>query len=104
MLYSNIGTDNACAGVAILLHAKHIKNNICIHMISGRVIAVDFMVNGRRFCGISVYAPHRGYSADDLDETCNQLRCIVGKAQRANKRIVIVVTSTLNLELVFVVY
>ena len=37
VLYSNIGTDNAYAGVAILLHAKHCKKNTCVHMISGRV-------------------------------------------------------------------
>ena len=54
-----------------------------------RVIAVDFNVNGTSFCRISVYAPHRGYSAEELGETYNQLRCIVGKTQRLDKRMVI---------------
>ena len=41
VLYSNIGINNAYAGVAILLHAKHVRKSTCVHMISGRVIAVD---------------------------------------------------------------
>ena len=36
VLYTHID-DNAFAGVGILLHAKHIRKNIQVHAISGRV-------------------------------------------------------------------
>ena len=37
-LYKNL-TDNDYAGVGILLHTKHVKQNNSIHNVSGRVIA-----------------------------------------------------------------
>ena len=75
--------------MAILLNAKHVKKSTRVHNISGRVIAVDFMVNGRSYCGIATYIPHCGYSAAHLEQTYDQLRCITSKAYRSNKRIVI---------------
>ena len=84
-LYSYLDADNQYAGVAILLNAKHVKKNNNVHMISGRVIVVEFVIYGKAFCGISVYAPHRGYSAEHLEQTYNQLRCIASKARRSNK-------------------
>ena len=37
-LFTSI-TDNAFAGVGILLHAKHVNKSDCIHNVSGRVLA-----------------------------------------------------------------
>ena len=89
VLYSSIDPNNAYAGVAILLHTKHVKKNIRVHRTSGRVIGIDFKMHGRNYCAISTYVPHCGYSREDFDETYNQLRCLVSKAHRSCKRIII---------------
>ena len=60
-----------------------------IHMISGRVIGIDFKLHGRNYSCISTYLPHCGYSQEEIDETYNQLRCLVSKAYRSNKRVII---------------
>ena len=39
-------------------------------------------------CGISVYVPHCGYSAEHLEQTYDQLRYITSKARRSNKKII----------------
>ena len=85
--YTNL-TDNAYAGVGILLHAKHVKQSNRIHNVSGRVIALDFLVGGKRLRNIAVYAPHCGYSAQVLDETYEQLRCSVFEAKRQKKTVI----------------
>lgn len=88
-MYSSIDESNAYAGVAILLHAKHVKKHTRVHVISGRVIGIDFKMHGRNYCAISTYIPHCGYCREDFDETYNQLRCIVTKAYRSCKRIIV---------------
>ena len=55
VLYSNIDVNNKYAGVAILLHAKHVKKNIRVHRISGRVIGIDYKMHGRNYCAIATY-------------------------------------------------
>ena len=65
VLYTNF-TDNDSVGVGILLYAKHVKGNNSIHNVSGRVIALDFMLHGKRLRCISIYVPHSRYSAHDL--------------------------------------
>ena len=87
-LYTNL-TDNVSAGVGILLHAKHVKGNNSIHNVSGRVIALDFILHGKRLRCISIYVPHCGYSAPDLAITYEQLRCCVSEAHRLNRSVVI---------------
>ena len=87
-LYTNIG-DNAFAGVGILLHAKHVNKSNRIYNVSGRVLALDFVVNGKRVRSIAVYVPHCGYSAQALEETYEQLRCSVSEAQKSKRRIII---------------
>ena len=84
VLYTNL-TDNAYAGVGILLHAKHVKQNNSIYNVSGRVIALDFAFNGKRLRRISVYVPHCGYSAQNLEETYDELRCCVSEARRLKR-------------------
>ena len=88
-LYTNrIG--NRYVGVGILLHAKHVKQSNRIHYISGRVLALDFVVEGKRVRSIVVYLPHCGYSAQDLKETYEQLRCIVSEAHRLKRAVAFV--------------
>ena len=87
-LFSNI-SDNPFAGVAILLHAKHVNKSNRIYNVSGRVLALDLVVNKRRLRSIAVYVPHCGYSRQDLEETFEQLRCTVSEAQRKNRSVII---------------
>ena len=65
---SNINESNAYAGVAILLHTKHVKKNIRVHRTSGRVIGIDFKMYARNYCAISTYVPHCGYAREDFDD------------------------------------
>ena len=54
VLYKNI-TDNAYAGVGILLHERHVKQSNRIQNVSGRVLALDFAVNGKKdvvYCNV----------------------------------------------------
>ena len=66
-----------------------VEKNIRVHRTSGRVIGIEFKMHGRNYCAISTYVPHCGYSREDFDETYNQLRCLVSKAHRLCKRIII---------------
>ena len=81
VLYSHID-GNAFAGVGILLHAKHIRKNIQIHAISGRVLALEIMVQKIKMTAVAVYMPHCGYDFNVFEETYNQLRCVLGQANR----------------------
>ena len=67
-LYTHIG-DNVFAGVGILLHERHVKQNNRISNISGRVLALDFVLYGKRVRSIAVYVPHCGYNVQQLVET-----------------------------------
>ena len=42
-LYTSLD-DNQFVGVGILIHAKHIKKNIRVHIISGRVLGPDVCI------------------------------------------------------------
>ena len=44
-LYTSLD-ENQFAGVGILVHAKHIKKNITVHALSGRVLGLDICING----------------------------------------------------------
>ena len=64
------------------------KNNR-IYNVSGRVLALDFVIHGRCLRSIAVYVPHCGYSRQDLEDTYEQLRCIIFEAQRLNRSVII---------------
>ena len=87
-LYTHIG-DNAAAGVGILLHERHVKKNNRVSNVSGRVLALDFVLYGKRVRSIATYIPHCGYSVQDLEETYEQLRCIVSEPRRLHRAVII---------------
>ena len=87
-LYTSI-SDNACAGVGILLHERHVKQHNRILNVSGRVLALDFVANGKRVRSIAVYVPHCGYSVQDLEEVYEQLWCTISEARRLKRSVII---------------
>ena len=87
-LYTSI-TDNIYAGVGILLHESHVNKNNRIQNVSGRVLALDFTVNGKKMRSIATYVPHCGYSVQDLERTYEQLRCVVSEARRSKRAVII---------------
>ena len=87
-LYSSLD-DNQFAGVAILVNAKHVKKNIKLHVISGRVLALDVCINGLKIRVVAVYLPHCGYDVEDFDQTFDQLRCVVDQGQKQKRKIII---------------
>ena len=88
MLYTSLD-DNQFAGVAILLHSKHVKKSNKIHVISGRVLGLDVSINGTRFRVVATYLPHCGYSVEHFDETFDQIRCIVDQGQKKKRKILL---------------
>ena len=87
-LYTHI-SDNAAAGVGILLHERHVKKNNRVSNVSGRVLALDFVLYGKRVRSIATYIPHCGYSVQGLEETYEQLRCTISEARRLHRVVVI---------------
>ena len=85
MLYTVLG-DNPAAGVAILLHAKHVRPNNKLRRYSDRVAALAFRVHGRKLRAIAVYMPHASYTEELLGDTYDQLRAALARARRANCR------------------
>jgi endonuclease/exonuclease/phosphatase family metal-dependent hydrolase len=71
------------------LHERHVKKKNRIQNVSGRVLALDFTVNGKQMRSIAVYVPHCGYSVEDLEQTYNQLRCVTSEACHSKKAIII---------------
>ena len=65
--------DNKFGGVAILLHAKHVRKSNKIHEVSGRILALDFMVNKIKVRAVAVYLPYMGYTVSEFDELCDIL-------------------------------
>ena len=72
----------AGSGTAILLHAKHSLKVRKHHFISDRVIAVDAQLGHRTTRFIAAYAPHAGYSNDDLQSFYDSL-CYLASDARA---------------------
>lgn len=88
MLYTCIN-DNLFAGVGILLHAKHVRKNNKCHMVSGRIMALDFVVNKIKIRAIAVYMPHCGYPDQDLENAHDQLRSTLAPAQTQQRRLIV---------------
>ena len=57
--------DNHFAGVGILVHAKHVKQSMKFHVISGRVLALDVSINRTKNRVVAVYLPHCGHHVED---------------------------------------
>ena len=64
------------------------KNNRILN-ISGRVLALDFVLYGKRVRSIAVYVPHCGYSVQDLEQTYEQLRYAISDARRLHRAVII---------------
>ena len=67
----------------------HVNKSNRIYNVSDRVIALDFVVDGKCIRSIAVYVPHCGYSAYHLEQTYEQLRCTVSEAYRKKRAVII---------------
>ena len=56
-------SEHSSSGTGILLHSKHVRKSIQLHLLVIRAIVV--------------YAPHAGYPVEDFDNTFDQLRCVI---------------------------
>ena len=86
VLYSSLD-DNQFVGVGILVHVKHIKKSMRVHVISGRVLGLDVCINGTTFRAVATYLPHCGYDVEYFDETFDQIRCLVDQGQKKRRKI-----------------
>ena len=55
---------------------------------SGRVLALNFTVNGNKMRNIATYVPHCGYSVQHLEQTYDQLRCVLSEARRSKRAVI----------------
>lgn len=76
--------DTKSAGVAIAIHSKHCKSIKKIHRVSERVLGIDIAFSSRLCRFIAVYAPHAGYSAEDLDCWYEHLESLLDDALKQN--------------------
>ena len=74
----------ACAGVAILVHSKHVAAVQRVQTVDERVLYVDLRINGLTFRMVSVYMPHAGYPTEDLMQTYDSLHCVLEGARKRN--------------------
>ena len=88
VLYTVLG-DNPAAGVAILLHARHVHSGNKLRRYSDRVAALDFNFRGCKLRAVAVYMPHAGYPDELLETTYDQLRTALTQERRANLKIVV---------------
>ena len=78
--------DNKFGGVGILLHVKHVRKSNKLHEVSGRILALDFMVNKIKVRVVAVYLPHMGYAISEFHDIFDQLRCVIGKGRKCRGR------------------
>ena len=77
------------AGVAVLVHRRHVPNIISPRMYSDRVIALNVQIFGRPFTFIATYVPHAGYSVEDFHTTIDQISAAMSDASRFGAKIVL---------------
>ena len=87
-LYTSLD-DNQFAGVGILLHSKHVKKSNRVQVFSGRVLALDMCLHGRKIRVVAIYLPHCGSDVQVFDETYDQIRCAVDQGKRSNRKIIL---------------
>ena len=72
-----------------MVNAKHVKKSIELHVISGRVLAMDVCINGLKIRVVAAYLPHCGYDVEVFDQTFDQIRCVVDQGQKQKRKIII---------------
>ena len=77
------------AGVAVLVHKHHVKSVLRHFVQSERLMYVDLALPGCIVRCISVYMPHMGYPAEELETVYDQLHQIVEAASRLGLKVVI---------------
>ena len=77
------------AGVAVLVHKHHVKSVLKHFVQSERLMYVDLALPGCIVRCISVYMPHMGYPAEELETVYEQLHQIVEAASRLGLKVLI---------------
>ena len=62
-------SGNSASGTGILLHTKHVKQSNKIHVVSDRILVLDFLAYGIEMRIVVVYVPHAGYIVQNFDNT-----------------------------------
>ena len=77
------------AGVAILVHCKHVGNIKFSQAPSSRICFVDMMMKAGVTRFVATYTPHMGYSNHDLYRYYDQLAWVLDDARRQGRTIVL---------------
>ena len=77
------------AGVAILIHAKHVDKIKRIIPVYGRLLSIDILLQNELWRVLAVYFPHAGYPKADLKKMSNELRKNLKDAGRSNMKCII---------------
>ena len=77
------------AGVAILVHCKHVGNIKFSQAPSSRICFVDMMMKAGVTRFVATYTPHMGYSNHDLHRYYDQLAWVLDDARRQGRTIVL---------------
>ena len=77
------------AGVAVLVHCKHVRNIKFSQAPSSRICFVDMMMKAGVTRFVATYTPHMGYSNHDLYRYYDQLAWVLDDARRQGRTIVL---------------
>ena len=77
------------AGVAILVHCKHVRNVKFSQAPSSWICFVDMMMSAGVTRFVATYTPHMGYSNHDLYRYYDQLAWVLDDARRQGRTIVL---------------
>ena len=80
LLTSEIATQ--AAGVAILLHRKHVHRVGQVTSFNERLMFLDLHYGRRCVRFISLYMPHAGYSLEDLRTAYDMLHVVLDEVER----------------------
>ena len=84
---SEIATQ--AAGVAILLHRKHVHRVGQVTSLNERLMFLDLHYGRRCVRFISLYMPHAGYSLEDLRIVYDMLHVVLDEAERLHYKIIV---------------
>lgn len=76
------GDRSPCAGVAILLHARHKRHVKSVQFISERLMYLDLRTCRGLMRIVAIYAPHAGYPKEELTDLYHQMHLVLEDAQR----------------------
>ena len=76
---------NGVAGVAIIIHQRHVKNIFLKITVDNRALAVDIKIGSKIMRIISIYAPHAGYHWNDFILFMDDISNLLMEAQDQHK-------------------